>query len=155
FVVGDGGLIDFAVHGAADLVHAATVKAFIKVHVFGAFLQKTTGFDIVVDRRPQIANPITPTDDNGTPSPTPKTMLRIDRLLAGSDHTNLDNSDGRICLAGTADPINGADLQVTLTMPGHAPVVVPATVDNTTHRWKILSPDTLPGTLPVGNYSID
>ena len=153
FVVGDAGLIDKAVHDAADLVHVNTVKAYVKVNAFSKKLQKNTHYDLVVDRRPQLVDPITPSDHNGTPSPTPKTTLRIDILLAGSDHTVV--GDGRICLAGTADPANGANIAVTLTKPGDAPIVINTTVDAGTHRWKILSPAALPGTLPEGDYAVD
>jgi len=148
FVVGDGGLIDDAVHGAALLVHTYTAKAYVKVHAFNKKLQQLTHYDLVVDRRPQLVDPITPTDDAGSPSPAANSPLRIDILLAGSDKQA--PSDGRVCLAGTADPVNGTDLEVTLTMPGQAPVVLPATVDNTTHRWQVQSD----ATLPEGNYAV-
>ncbi len=152
--VGDGGLIDAALHGATGLVHLATARSFIKVRAFSKLLEKLEDYDLVVDRRAQIADPMTPTEDSGTPAPAPKTMLRIDLLLAGSERGGV-LGDGIICLAGTADPSNGADVTVSLLLPGHAPVDVVAAIDAATHRWQVTVPPSLPGNLPEGNYSVD
>ncbi len=151
FVVGDGGLIDGAVHKAAALRSKSTVRNFKKLKVFIAQLEKVLLYDIVVDRRGQVLEPVTPSE-TVTPADAPFVPLRIDLLVAGSDRTVSD--DGRVCLAGTADVNNAGTVDVSITLPGGTPVSAPASVDSQTGRWSVCFPASGAGDLPEGNYSV-
>ncbi|HTE06998.1 MAG TPA: hypothetical protein VK824_12470 [Planctomycetota bacterium] len=151
FVVGDGGLVDIAVHKAADLRVKSTVKNFSKLKALVALLDKSSHYDIVVDRRGQAVPPVVPTD-SGTPADAAFVPLRVDLLVAGSDRSV--NADGRVCLAGTADTANGATVDVAITRAGDAPVTATVTVDAQTGRWSVSFPATGAGDLPEGNYAV-
>ncbi len=152
FVVGDRGLVDDAVRRAALLRAKAIARNFKRVKAFISQFDKVHHYDIVVDRRGQLLDPVTPSLTDAE-ADMPFVPLRIDLLVGGSDRDVI--ADGRLCLAGTADVNNAATVDVSITLPGGTPVTALATaVDSETGRWRVCFPATGVGDLPEGNYSI-
>ncbi len=152
FVVGRRGVIDDAVRRGIVARTRATGRNHNRLRAFVARLEGTPRYDIVVDRRGQRLEPITPSRTPFEAEP-PFARLRIDLLVSGSHRDAPD--DGRLCLAGTADVNNGATVDVSIALPGEtALTALAAEVDPETRRWRVCFPATGPGDLPEGNYSI-
>jgi hypothetical protein len=148
FAVGDGGLIDNALHKATKLRVKSTVTNFKKVHKLATLMKIIDNYDLIFDRRGQVVEPMTPSEFQGEEAAAPVKMLRVDLLMAGSGKP--ETEDGTLCLAGTADP--GVDDHVTVSaeVPGGISISEEAPIDPTTGRWSLV----VEAGLPEANWAI-
>lgn len=152
FAVGDGGLIDAARAKALKLRVRSTKANFKKVHKLAKVLLADFGYDLIVDRRGQVIEPMTPSDVQGEVAPAPARVLRIDLLMSGSAKDA--DEDGVLCVTGTANVGPDPDVLVTVALPGGASAFVETGVDPATGRWSACFPAEGPGSLAEGNWQV-
>jgi hypothetical protein len=151
FLVGDTSTID---KFCASLDKAATK---IRLNILKELREFAIGLDageeyVVASSVPALVKAPLPAPNPTPNAPLPEMLLSINSLVGGSDRTVA--GDGRLGVAGTADPSNG-DVTVTINGPNGTTATQTVSVDAATGMWHAFFPAAGPDNLPEGNYRVE